>query len=138
MRISDWSSDVCSSDLIAQVAFPEAQILQRKTALAGEGIGYNATRTAERDMELGILNIGYADGYLRGFSNSGAVMVEGVRLPVVGRVSMDLLIIDLTAMPELEEGDWVTLDYEPERASAQSGLSQYELLTGLGNRLERY
>src|SRR3546814_5258030 len=65
MRISDWSSDVCSSDLlcslyggipraearghIAQVAFPEAQILQRKTALAGEGIGYNATRTAERD-----------------------------------------------------------------------------------------
>ncbi|HEY9580102.1 MAG TPA: alanine racemase [Rhizorhapis sp.] len=123
---------------IAQVAFPEAQILQRKTALAGEGIGYNATRTAERDMELGILNIGYADGYLRGFSNSGAVMVEGVRLPVVGRVSMDLLIIDLTAMPELEEGDWVTLDYEPERASAQSGLSQYELLTGLGNRLERY
>src|SRR3546814_10123560 len=80
-------------------------------------------------MELGILNIGYADGYLRGFSNSGAVMVEGVRLPVVGRVSMDLLIIDLTAMPDLEEGDWVTLDYETERASAQSGLSQYELLT---------
>src|SRR3546814_14071612 len=88
-------------------------------------------------MELGILNIGYADGYLRGFSNSGAVMVEGVRLPVVGRVSMDLLIIDLTAMPELEEGDWVTLDYEIGRASCRERVCQYVSISVVAGSLKK-
>ncbi|MBK5265231.1 MAG: alanine racemase [Alphaproteobacteria bacterium] len=124
---------------IRQVAFPEAEILQRKTVRAGEGIGYNATLMAPRDMELAILNIGYADGYLRNFSNKGAALAtDGTVLPVAGRVSMDLLIIDVSMQPELKEGDWVTIDYVLEQASALSGLSQYELLTGLGERFERY
>lgn len=124
---------------IAQVAFPEAQLLQRKTVRAGEGIGYNATLVAPRDMEVAILNIGYADGYLRAFSNKGAVMAAGgERLAVAGRVSMDLLIVDVSLRPDLAEGDWLTLDYELEQAAALSGLSQYELLTGLGQRFDRY
>ncbi|MCF8708987.1 alanine racemase [Rhizorhapis sp. SPR117] len=124
---------------IRQVAFPEAQILQRKAIGAGDGIGYNATQIARHDMELAILNIGYADGYLRNFSSRGAALAtDGTVLPVVGRVSMDLLIVDVSSKPELKEGDWVTIDYQLERASALSGLSQYELLTGLGRRLERY
>jgi alanine racemase len=124
---------------ICQVAFPEAQILQCKTVRAGEGIGYNATRTAMQDMEVAILNIGYADGYLRGFSNKGRVLgPEGVNLPVVGRVSMDLLIIEVSSAPLLKEGDWLGLDYRLEEAAALSGLSQYELLTGLGQRFDRF
>ena len=124
---------------IHQVAYPEAQVLQRKTVPAGAGIGYNATLTAEHDMETAILNVGYADGYLRGFSNKGRVLTsDGSPLPVVGRVSMDLLIVDVSTAPETREGDWLCLDYRLEDASALSGLSQYELLTGLGARFERY
>ena len=120
---------------IAQVAFPEAQIVQRRRIGAGESVGYNATFTADRAMELAILNIGYADGYLRGFSNKGSA--GGGRFPVVGRVSMDLLAIAVDAEPDLGEGDWVTLDYALPDAAAQSGVAQYELLTMLGDRFER-
>jgi alanine racemase len=120
---------------IAQVAFPEAQILQRRTVLAGETVGYNATYTAREDMEIAILNLGYADGYLRGFSGTGSA--GGGRFPVIGRVSMDLIALSVDAEPTLSEGDWVSIDYHLPTASIASGLSQYELLTGLGARYER-
>ena len=122
---------------IRQVVQPQAQILQRRRLIAGDSIGYNATFTAEQDHEVAILNLGYADGYLRGFSGRGAASVEGVRLPVLGRVSMDLLAIDVTALPQVTEGDWVTIDYALPAAAILSGLSQYELLTGLGARFDR-
>jgi alanine racemase len=120
---------------IAQVAHPEAQVIQRRRIEAGESVGYNATFTADRPMELAVLNIGYADGYLRGFSNRGSA--GGGRFPVIGRVSMDLLAIGVDAEPGLGEGDWVPLDFDLPTASAQSGLAQYELLTALGGRFER-
>ncbi|HMT45118.1 MAG TPA: alanine racemase [Chakrabartia sp.] len=123
------------ADGIAQVVFPEAQIIQRRRITAGECVGYNATYTATSDMELAILNIGYADGYLRGFSGTGSA--GGGRFPLIGRVSMDLIAIAVDAEPGLGEGDWVAVDYALPQASARSGLSQYELLTGLGDRFER-
>jgi alanine racemase len=123
---------------LCQVAFPEAQVLQRRRVPAGGGVGYNATWTAERETEIAILNIGYADGILRGFSGTGRALAGDTALPFLGRVSMDLIAIDVTAAPELAEGDWVTIDYDLPGASAASGLSQYELLTGLGSRFERY
>jgi alanine racemase len=123
--------------VIRQVVFPEAQILQRRTVRAGDSAGYSATFVADRDVEAAILNLGYADGYLRGFSGRGNAIVEGQRLPVLGRVSMDLLIIDVSARPDLAEGDWVGIEYDLPTASAQSGLSQYELLTGMGQRYDR-
>lgn len=122
---------------IRQVAFPEVQILQRRTVAAGESIGYNATFVAERPIEVAVLNIGYADGYLRGFSGRGHALADDRMLPVLGRVSMDLTAISVDAAPELAEGDWVALAYDLPEASRASGLSQYELLTGLGARYER-
>lgn len=113
---------------IAQVAFPEAQIVQRRRVKAGDAIGYGATFVADRDVEVAILNIGYADGYRRALSGKGRVL---------GRVSMDLLAIDVGDEPHLCEGDWVSLDYPLPELSAASGLSQYELLTGLGARFAR-
>jgi alanine racemase len=83
------------------------------------------------------LAIGYADGYWRGFSGKGAVAFEGQSLPVIGRVSMDLLLIDTSAAPGLTEGNWVDVDYHLPTASQLSGMSQYELLTGIGHRAER-
>ena len=125
-----------ASGHISQIAYPETQILQRRRISAGDGVGYNATFTATQDMELAILNLGYADGYLRGFSSKGSA--GNGRFPVIGRVSMDLIAVCVDAQPSLSEGDWLTLDYDLPRAAATSGLSQYELLTGLGNRFTRY
>lgn len=122
---------------IRQVAWPEAQILQRRTLHAGDTIGYNATFTAPRDLPVAILNIGYADGYWRGFSGRGIARAGGAALPVLGRVSMDLVAVDISAAPALDEGDWVSLDFDLPVAAALSGMSQYELLTGLGARFDR-
>lgn len=123
--------------VIAQVATPEAEVLQRRRVEAGESVGYNATWVADASTEVAILNIGYADGYARAFSGVGAARVEGVRLPILGRVSMDLLAIDVTLAPAIGEGDWVALDYALPAAAAVSGMSQYELLTRLGARFDR-
>jgi alanine racemase len=120
---------------IRQTVFPEAQILQRRRINAGDSVGYNATFTAERTTEIAIVNLGYADGYFRGFSGVGTAG-QG-RFPVTGRVSMDLTAISVDAAPELVEGDWVQLDFALPAAARASGVSQYELLTSLGARYDR-
>ncbi|MEA3018094.1 MAG: alanine racemase [Sphingomonadales bacterium] len=121
---------------IGQVARVEAQVVQRRRVEAGGSVGYGGLFTAEQPCELAILNIGYADGYLRGFSGTGRARAPGggAWLPVVGRVSMDLTAVSVDAAPEVAEGDWLELDYDLPAAAAQSGLSQYELLTTLGSR----
>ena len=122
---------------ILQVAHVEAQVVQRRTIRVGESCGYGATFLAEEDVEAAILNIGYADGYLRSFSSKGAAFAGEYALPVLGRVSMDLIAVRCDAAPDLREGDWVEIDYDLPTASEASGLSQYELLTSLGSRFER-
>jgi len=122
---------------ILQVARVEAQVLQRRLVPAGETCGYGGTFVAREDTEAAILNIGYADGYLRGFSSRGSAFAGEFSLPVLGRVSMDLVAVSVDAAPGVSEGDWVEIDYDLPSASAQSGLSQYELLTTLGSRFER-
>ena len=124
-----------ASGNIAQVAYLEAQIVQRRRVSAGDSIGYGATLVAACDTEVAILNIGYADGYVRAFAGQGTAG-DG-RFKVLGRVSMDLITIDVGTEPELGEGNWVSVDYDIPSASAASGISQYELLTGLGARFER-
>ncbi|GAA3891540.1 alanine racemase [Sphingomonas limnosediminicola] len=122
---------------IRQVVRIEAQIVQRRTIPEGESCGYGATFLAQENTEAAILNVGYADGYLRGFSSHGSAFAGEFSLPVLGRVSMDLLAVGCDAVPGLKEGDWVEIDYDLPSASKQSGLSQYELLTCLGERFER-
>lgn len=122
-------------DNISQVAFPQAQIIQRRRVFAGETVGYGASFVAARDTEIAILNLGYADGYLRGFGDTGTA--GGGRFPVLGRVSMDLLAVSVDAEPSLGEGDWLSIDFSLAEAARVSRLSQYELLTGLGNRYDR-
>ena len=123
-----------AEDNIRQVARIEAQVVQRRTIGSGETCGYGATFTAQADTEAAILNIGYADGYLRGFSAHGSAFAGEYALPVLGRVSMDLIAVGCDAVPQLKEGDWVEIDYDLPSAAKQSGLSQYELLTTLGSR----
>ena len=122
---------------IRSVIRVDAEIVQRRTVRAGETCGYGATFTAQDDTEAAILNIGYADGYLRSFSSRGSAFAGEFALPVIGRVSMDLIAVTCDAASSLKEGDWVEIDYDLPSASRQSGLSQYELLTTLGSRFER-
>lgn len=118
---------------IAQVAYPQAALIQTRTIGAGASVGYNATFTAPADMRIGVVSLGYADGILRSWA--GAHLLDGERkLPILGKVSMDMIVIDLDAAPELSEGDWVELPYHLPDAAQQTTLSQYELLTILGNR----
>jgi alanine racemase len=121
---------------VRQVAYPEAEILQRRHVATGESVGYGATWVASRDTEVAVLNLGYADGYRRSFSSRG--WAGGGRFPVLGRVSMDLIAIDVTSDSALREGDCVAIDYDLPAAALQSGVSQYELLTGLGRRFARF
>ena len=127
-----------SGGVIRQVVTPEAQILQRRTVRAGDTIGYGATFAAAHDTEVAILNIGYADGYFRGSSGQGRASAYGITLPLLGRVSMDLVAVCVDAAPAFREGDWLALDYALPSVAAASGMSQYELLTGLGDRFDRY
>ncbi len=118
---------------IAQVAYPQAALIQTRTIGAGASVGYNATFLAPADMRIGVVSLGYADGILRSWA--GAHFLHGERkLPILGKVSMDMIVIDLDAAPELGEGDWVELPYHLPNAAQQTTLSQYELLTILGNR----
>ena len=88
-------------------------------------------------MRVAILNIGYADGYPRNMTGQGRARLDGRPMPLVGRVSMDLVAVDVTSAAELREGDWLDLESDPATLSRAAGISQYEVLTGLGSRFER-
>jgi alanine racemase len=120
---------------IRQAAFPQAALLQRRQLRAGDRVGYNGTYAAQHDLLCGVVSLGYADGYLRCWSGRGWLEYRGKSLPVLGRVSMDMVVIDLTQAPDLREGDWLNLPWNLPEAAGICGLSQYELLTGLGQRL---
>ncbi|MFB0611417.1 alanine racemase [Aurantiacibacter poecillastricola] len=122
--------------LIRQVAHVESAVLQLRDLSPGDAVGYNAVWHAERPTRAATLALGYADGILRAWGKAGAVQHEGHGLPIIGKVSMDMIIVDCTGT-NLAEGDFCNLSYDLPQASALTGLSQYELLTLLGNRFDR-
>ena len=125
------------AEYIRTVAHPQASVLQVRTVPANSPVGYNAEHVCEKETRIATLAFGYADGYRRGFSGKGMTRFQGAEMPVLGRVSMDLLIVDASAALALKEGDWVDVDYNLVEASKASSVGQYELLTGLGHRAER-
>ncbi len=120
----------------APVAAIEAQVLQVRAVAAGEAVGYGATWRAPGETRVAILNAGYADGYLRLLAPAAHAWAGDVPLPLVGRISMDLIAVEV-AQADVGEGDWLRLDFDLPRLAAASGLSQYELLTGLNGRFDR-
>jgi alanine racemase len=110
----------------------------------GTSVGYNGTWTAARATRLGLVPVGYADGYSRALSNKGITLVNGRRCPVVGRVSMDLLTVDLTDCPTAAVGDDVTLlDNDPLSPAGIYEMARlaetipYELMCRIGPRVRR-
>lgn len=123
-----------------QVITVEARLLQTRLIRAGMSVGYGASWSAKTDTPVATIGLGYGDGYLRSFSNRGVAHWQGKALPVIGRVSMDMITLDMSAAPQLVAGDWVELigpHMNLTQASAKSNLSEYELLTSLGPRYQR-
>ena len=111
---------------------------------AGSSVGYNQTWVADRDTRVGLLPVGYADGYPRSFSNRAVTLLHGCVAPVVGRVSMDFTTIDLTQVPLAAVGDVVTLlDPNPlspasiYQLAAWENTIPYEILCRIGSRVRR-
>lgn len=113
----------------------------------GHTVGYNATWTARQPSRLAVVSVGYADGFFRAASSTdskpgGVAMVTGERCPIVGRISMDLLTLDITRLPEgaVQRGDFVTLigdGLNLEDVADFAGTIPYEILTSLGHRYTR-
>ncbi len=122
----------------------KAVISQVKTVKAGTCISYGRTFTAEKEMRIATVTIGYADGYSRLLSSKGEILVHGKRCKIVGRVCMDQLMIDVSAVPEACSGDIATLigrDGE-ERITADElaslyGTIGYEVVCGISKRVPR-
>ncbi|UUX49377.1 alanine racemase [Nisaea acidiphila] len=119
-----------------------ARILQVRAVRAGDPVGYGGTFKAEGDSRIATVAAGYADGYLRSLSNSGGAYIGNQRLPVVGRVSMDMLAVDVSKVDRTEvyPGGYVDLlgpQYTVNDAADAAGTIGYEILTGLGHRYTR-
>ena len=93
------------ADEIRQVAHPQAAVLQLRDLSPGDCVGYNATFTADRPMRAATVSLGYADGFLRCWAGRGALRLGEELLPLLGRVSMDMVVVDCSAVPALREGD---------------------------------
>lgn len=122
------------------VAHVTAPVLQVRDVEAGAMFGYGATQTASAPMRTAVAAIGYADGYLRSASGKGFAFHNGRRLPLLGRVSMDLLIFDASAAPGIAPGDMVELlgdDARLDDVAAAAGTAPYEILTTLVGAVRR-
>jgi len=116
------------------------RILQLRRVDKGESVGYGATFRVERPMTLATVALGYADGLMRVLGNRGAGAIGGHKVPIVGRVSMDLVTLDVSDVPAATSGaeveflgDTVLLEHVAEAA----GTANYEILTALGARIPR-
>ncbi|HAC81939.1 MAG: alanine racemase [Candidatus Binatia bacterium] len=120
------------------------RVAQVRKVTAGDGIGYGHTWRAPRDSRIAVLPIGYGQGYLRSLSNRGYTMIRGRLAPVVGTISMDQTMIDVTAAGSVKPGDEVTLwggtaEGAPDvmELAERAGTIGYELLTRVGNTVPR-
>lgn len=121
-----------------------SSISQIKTVPAGEGVGYGRTFVTQRPSTIAAVPIGYHDGYSRSLSNAARVVVRGLYAPIVGRISMDWITVDVTDIQGASIGDTVTLlgsesvsDIKAEELARIAGTISYEITCGVGQRVPR-
>ncbi len=118
-----------------------ARVLTLRDIPAGEPVGYNAIWTALRPTRVATVSAGYADGYHRALSNKAQAAFDGARLPLIGRVSMDLATFDATDHPGLTIGSEIELigpNVPPDEVASWAGTNGYEILTSLASRAPRF
>lgn len=121
-----------------------ARVIALKKVPAGTSISYGRTFFTRRESLIATVSIGYADGYPRLLSNRGVMIAKGQRVPVAGRICMDMTMLDVTEVPSLNVGDWVTVIGEEgdeavwaDELARQADTIPYEILCGIGERVPR-
>jgi alanine racemase len=122
----------------------KTRVMQVRSVQKGSAIGYGNAYTVSRDSVIATLPVGYADGLLRCLSNCGQVLIRGQRAPIVGRISMDLTLIDVTQLTSIKVGDEVVLigkqgdqEIRAEEVARLAGTIPYEILCRVGERVPR-
>ena len=131
------------TDLIPAMTI-KSKVLCIRNIPPGTPVSYGRTFVTKRKSRIGVISIGYADGYSRSFSNNAEILVRGKRAPVVGRVCMDLTMVDLTDIKSARENDEVVIlgRQGDERITAdelavKAGTISYEVLTSMGGKSEK-
>ena len=122
----------------------KTRVVSVRSIPAGQAVGYNGTFVATEPMRVALLAVGYADGLKRALSNQGWVLVRGQRAPIVGRISMDQTVVDVTEIPDVAAGDEVVLlgrqgveQITAEEHAAWAGTIPWEIFTSITSRVER-
>lgn len=122
----------------------KTKIVFIKRVKKGTSVSYGRTWRAERDSIIGTLPIGYADGYNRLLSNRGEVLIRGKRIPIVGRVCMDMCMVDITSLPDVKVGEEVVLigsqgkeNITADEIAKLIGTISYEVVCGISKRVPR-
>jgi alanine racemase len=118
----------------------KAKVTQVKEIKKGDSLGYGRTFIAPKDMKIATVSIGYADGYMRNLSNKGKVLIGEKLSPVVGRVCMDQITVDITENPDVKNGDTVTLfgkGLPVEDVASELGTINYEMVCAVAHRVPR-
>ncbi|MGX8703301.1 MAG: alanine racemase, partial [bacterium] len=141
-----WPSDEVERDILPLK--PAMSLISHLTFVKeipeGAAVGYGGSWVAEHPTRIGTVPVGYADGYPRGLSNKGEVLIHGKRVPIRGRVCMDQFMVDLSGLPEAKTGDEVVLlgsqggeTISMEELGALSGRFNYEFACCIGKRVPR-
>ncbi len=131
-----------SPNPLTQVVRLQAKIIQIRYVDSPQTVGYGASHRVMKPTKIATLAIGYADGYMRSLGNSGVAFIENYKVPVVGRISMDLTTVDISNVPDHLLSSKTAVDLigpnNPiDKIAKQAGTISYELLTSFGNRIER-
>ncbi|MDE3015839.1 MAG: alanine racemase [Pseudomonadota bacterium] len=122
------------------VATLSAPILQIRTLDRDETVGYGATCQVKKGSRIAILALGYADGYFRSQSNKGAAFINGRKVPIIGRVSMDMIALDVSAAagvtPDMR-AEFINAEQTVDDVAGQCGTIGYEIFTRIGERVKR-
>lgn len=127
---------------LKQVVRLQAHVLQTRSLSKGDRVGYGLTWQAERPCRVATIATGYADGFARAGASTGCVWFNGKKLPILGRISMDSMTVDISSVPEHELGpdalvDLLNADYGVDDVAKAEGTIGYEILTSLGRRYHR-
>lgn len=119
----------------------KSRVIFLKTVPEGTPISYNGTFTAKRELKIATIPIGYADGYRRELSNKGFVMIKGIKAPIVGKVCMDMFMVDATDVQNAEAGDEVIIfdgcSITVDEIAKSCGTINYEIISTIGDRVPR-
>lgn len=141
-----WPSDEVSRDKVEinPVLSLFSHVVYVKDVPAGTPVSYGGTFVTQRESRIATIPVGYGDGYPRGLSGKGYVLIRGKKAPILGRVCMDQFMVDISDLPQVQEGDVVTLigkdgqeEITIEELGDLSGRFNYELSCDLNKRVPR-